>query len=91
MSGTNKLSPVRGLLQGCLIGCLAACLLFSLTPLMDFDFDGLSDSLVTDSLILGAVIPAVIVPAIFFGDLFKACLDKPGLFSFLIVPPPVSA
>ncbi len=91
MSRTNELSPIRGLLQWCLIGCLAACLLFSLTPFMDFDLDGLSDSLVTDSLIRGAAVPAVILPALIFGGLFSACLGKPGLFSFLIVPPPVPA
>ncbi len=85
----NKTWLGPAILKCCLLGCFAIGLLFCLTPLTDFDLDGMDDSLVTDSLILKAALPMVVVPFLFFKRLYEAHPGKPGLYASLLVPPPI--
>jgi hypothetical protein len=76
------------LLKGCMLVCIGICLLFAISPLADFDLDGLPDSFMTDGLLLIFGLPGLIIPVFFTIRLPGPSLASPGLFSFLTVPPP---
>ncbi len=89
MFRTNKAFADTKIFRLCILLCIGVCLLFSLTPLTDFDSDGVLDSFTTDGLILNFAAFAIAAPIFLFCRILTARVTSPKLFSSLIVPPPI--
>jgi hypothetical protein len=86
----NERSASLNLLKVCILLCTGICLLFALTPLTDFDYDGVPDSFLTDGLLLNFGLPGTVIPVIFMNQSPSAYLAPPRLFTSLVVPPPIT-
>ena len=86
----NERSVSRQFLKGLFLLCIGFCLLLALTPFTDFDFDGRPDSFATEGLLIIIAPLRTIVPLLFMPKIPTVYLPPPGLFSFLIVPPPLN-
>ena len=69
--------------------CIIVGLFTSLTPFLEIEFDGQLDSHFNDALYLSTYF-YVTGLFILLIQLFSAYLAVPQLFSFLLVPPPIS-
>ena len=85
----ERLASPNLLKKGILL-CTGMCLIFALTPLADFDYDGLPDSFLTDGLLLNFALPGTVSPELFPTRSPLAYLAPPRLLISLIVPPPIT-
>ena len=86
----NERSAIPGLLQICILLCAGMCLLFALTPLTDFDHDGILDSFLTDGLLLAFSSCALATPVLLLVRSFFDALPPAKLLPSLVVPPPIT-